>query len=274
VESYLLITPAPSEPLTLAEAKLHLRVETEFEDDDSLINSLITAARKYTEDISSSIFLPQTWRLILDAFPYRCYEEITLRKRPVSRVVSIKYIDQDGNQQTLDPALYQVDNSGFLARIRPAYNQYWPYARCQLNAVEVTFIAGYGDGSDYDVAIVPDIAWVTTAIVSAKTKSGFTVTFGTGAPLGGSTFTYAVSRGSPAIELIAATTVAVAEAGTTKDIAFAQSFEGIPEYLKSALLLLLGHYYENREDVMIGVQPATLPRGYDALIGVERAMRV
>lgn len=274
MDSYRLITPAAAEPISLAEAKLHLRVEEDFEDDDTLISSLITAARKYTEDISSSIFLPQTWRLTLDAFPCRNYEEITLRKRPVSEVVSIKYIDQEGVQQTLDPALYQVDNSGFLARIRPAYNQFWPYARCQLNAVEVTFVAGYGDGSDYDVTIVPDAGWVTTATVSAKTKSGFTVTFGTGAPIGGSTFTYAVSEGDPAIELIAATEVAVDAAGTSATITFAQSFEGIPEYLKSALLLLIGHYYENREDVMIGVQPATLPRGYDALIGVERAMRV
>lgn len=45
-----LLTPPTAEPVSLVEAKLHLRVD--FNDDDALITSLITAARQAAETIT------------------------------------------------------------------------------------------------------------------------------------------------------------------------------------------------------------------------------
>jgi hypothetical protein len=62
-----LITPAAEEPVSLAEAKRHLRVESA--DDDALIASLISAARQAAETLTGRQFVTARWKLVLDSFP-------------------------------------------------------------------------------------------------------------------------------------------------------------------------------------------------------------
>ena len=56
-----------SEPITLADAKLHLKVETTA--DDSLIQSLITSCREEAEEYTGLILISQVWALYLNQFP-------------------------------------------------------------------------------------------------------------------------------------------------------------------------------------------------------------
>ncbi len=44
----------------------------------------------------------------------------------------------------------------------------------------------------------------------------------------------------------------------------------VPGAIKAAMLLLIGHWYEHREDVLVGVTPAMLPMGVDALLAPYR----
>ena len=62
-----LITPPAGEPVSLAEAKLHLRVD--FDDDDSLIQVLISAARQAAETLTNRQLVTARWRMVLDSFP-------------------------------------------------------------------------------------------------------------------------------------------------------------------------------------------------------------
>src|SRR3974377_971688 len=62
-----LITPPAVEPVTLAEAKQHARVE--YPDDDALITGMIVAARRMAETRLRSALITQTWNLYLDSFP-------------------------------------------------------------------------------------------------------------------------------------------------------------------------------------------------------------
>jgi len=135
----LLITAPTAEPVTLAEAKLHLRVDDNA--DDVLIGALITAARQHAEHDTRRALVTQTWKLVLDAFPESV---ITLDRAPVSAVVSVVYTDPDGVSQTLAPGGYQLDDITEPCRLVPAYGSSWPATRAQLNAVAVTYTCGYG----------------------------------------------------------------------------------------------------------------------------------
>lgn len=134
-----LITPASTYPVTLAEAKLHCKVDTT--DDDALITALITAATEMAEQELHRAIMAQTWELTLDAFP----DAFELTRVPVQSVTSVKYYDTNGVQQTIASNLYSLDttNDVGFAYIVPAYNTAWPVTQDIINAVAVRFVAGY-----------------------------------------------------------------------------------------------------------------------------------
>lgn len=157
---------AAAEPLTLAEAKLFLRVEVDADDD--LISALITAARLRCEAIVNRSFVTTTWRLTLDYFPPYSARSLSLLPPaivggysdrnywlnlsdtaielpypPTLAVSSIAYVDPAGTTRTLDPSAYQVA-AGTPGQVTPAYGSIFPATRPQLGAVTVTYTAGYG----------------------------------------------------------------------------------------------------------------------------------
>lgn len=135
----LVQTVAPVvEPITLTEAKDHLRVD--ISDDDTLINALIEAARARAETETHRQFITATFEKTLDFFP----NVIWLEKPKVQSVSSIQYIDTAGTTQTLPAAEFRVDVASEPARIEPAFGFTWPITRPIINAVTVTYVAGYG----------------------------------------------------------------------------------------------------------------------------------
>jgi uncharacterized phiE125 gp8 family phage protein len=141
-------SPPDAEPLGLDELKNWLRVDESA--DDGLITALISAARQDAERFTRRQLVTATWRLTLDAFPHG--GPIILPRPPLQSVTSITYTDANGDAQTLDASAYQVDASAEPARILPAVNGEWPDTQGgKVNAVAVTFVAGYGTKED-----VPD----------------------------------------------------------------------------------------------------------------------
>jgi uncharacterized phiE125 gp8 family phage protein len=156
-EGLSLVTPPGVEPLSLDDAKNVCRVE--ITDDDTLITSLIAAARKVCESYTKSQFITAHYQLVLDQFPVTgniwqfIGMPISLPMPPVQSVTSIQYLDSQGNLQTLDTSRYLVDVVSQPARIAPAFFQPWPITRPQMSAVQVNYVAGFGD----DAADVPDV---------------------------------------------------------------------------------------------------------------------
>ena len=144
--------PPAVEPVSLAEAKLHMRVD--LDDDDALIQKLIEAARRHTEDFTSRSLITQTWKLTLDRFPeslllwrwdaWTCSNVIELPKPPLQSVTSVKYYDPDGVLQTLAASKYLVDAVTEPGRIAPVTGEFWPATQDRINAVEIIYVAGYG----------------------------------------------------------------------------------------------------------------------------------
>jgi uncharacterized phiE125 gp8 family phage protein len=61
-------TPPAIEPVTLTEAKQHLRVD--IADDDTYIEALIVAARQYAEEYLDRALISQQLAVRMDTFPY------------------------------------------------------------------------------------------------------------------------------------------------------------------------------------------------------------
>jgi uncharacterized phiE125 gp8 family phage protein len=153
-----LVTRPAEEPVSLAEAKQHLRVDGG--DDDLLIGSLITAARQAAETKTGRQLITARWKLVLDAFPGPLLmhsakgasfslpgHAILLAKCPVQAVVSIEYMDMNGATQVMPASDYVLDAACEPARLTPVFGKTWPPTLPQMGAVSVTFDAGYGAAS-------------------------------------------------------------------------------------------------------------------------------
>ena len=132
-----LVTGPTTEPLTLTEAKAHLRVTTT--DDDTYIAALIVAAREAAEQRTGRALFTQTWLRTLDSFP----DAIVLRRSPIQSVSFVKYVDTAGTLQTLAPAAYAVDTENEPGWVVPAYGYSWPVTYSTINAVTVQYLAGW-----------------------------------------------------------------------------------------------------------------------------------
>jgi len=138
-----LITPPAALAVSLAEAKSNLRIDND--DQDALITAWIEGITANAEHITGLSFINQTWRVTLDKFP-----DAVILPPPVSSVVSVKYLDLAGVEQTLDPADYIVDSVSQPGYVVPAYGKAWPDTYEQINAVNVEVVSGFSD-ADSDV---------------------------------------------------------------------------------------------------------------------------
>lgn len=138
-----LVTAPAAEPLTLAEAKAHLRVTSS--DEDALVTRLIAAARRQVEATLRRRLITQTWRLLRNDFG----APIVLSDlAPAQSIVSVKYLDTAGALQTLATSVYQLVKEA-PPRLVLAYDQAWPDLRGDIEGVRIEVISGYGAaGSD------------------------------------------------------------------------------------------------------------------------------
>jgi len=253
-----------AEPVSRAEMKIHLRVDTTA--DDELVDVLISAAREWSENFQNRSYVAQTFELKMDYFP----DVIELPRSPLISVSSIQYVDADGDTQTFDASSYRVDSDSEPARITPAYDDSWPDVRAVTGAVTVTFVAGYAD--KFTVTTSTNTC---TALGSTFTDGDLVRLHNSGGalPVGLSAYTdyYIISVSGNTFQLSTASggsAVDITEAGVGTD------FVGlIPSAIVSALKLLCGHLYENRETVLVGVSANELPMGIKSLLSMDKVFQ-
>lgn len=141
----VLVTAPTVEPITLPQAKAHLRVDGDS--DDLYIGDLIQDAREKVETDGNLALMPQVWDQVLDTFPYYS-TPIELLKWPIQNIVSLKYTDAGGNVLTWAPSNYTVNLATLPPRVAPAYAQYWPIlALAQLGAVQIRLSCGFASSA-------------------------------------------------------------------------------------------------------------------------------
>jgi uncharacterized phiE125 gp8 family phage protein len=124
-------------PVTLAQAKAHLRVD--FDDEDSTITALIAAATRAVENRVQRRYCTQTVEWVIQNFPM-CGLRLPLA--PVASVDSVQYTNADGSVSTLDADSYVVTSQGTATVLYPALGAIWPLAWPGPKPVAITFTAG------------------------------------------------------------------------------------------------------------------------------------
>ena len=140
----LVLTSGPAaEPVALAEAKAHLRVDGTAE--DTLIASLIVTARLNVEAAAGLALITQGWSYFFDAWPRG--RALKLPLRPVQAVAAVRLFDENGASTALDPATYLLDGAGMPPRLVRQGALHWPRPGRVANGIEVAFTAGYGNAA-------------------------------------------------------------------------------------------------------------------------------
>lgn len=259
-----LVLGPSAEPISLVEAKAHLRVD--MNNEDILIGLLIGAAREQAEAITHRSLILQTWEQTYDSWPCT----IELPCGPLRAVVSVQYIDSHGVTQTLDVPDYTVDIKSTLGRVVPAYGMSWPSIRNHLNSITVQYQSGYA---------VPFTAVAGTDVITAVdhpyangdriklSNSGGELPAGLGVTgryyavnVSGNDLKLSTTLGGVPIDLTGAGT------GT--------HYLGIvPESIRQAMLLMIGHWYENRESINIDGNATEIPMTSEMLLAPHRVVR-
>lgn len=132
----LQVAPPAGEPVTLDEAKAHLRIDGTEE--ATLLAGLIASARGFVETETRRALIDQGWRLCLDRRPADGI--VHLPKAPLIAVQGVVTYDAAGTPATLSPTSYQVDAASEPARI------WLPEiaAGRRFASIEIDFRAGYG----------------------------------------------------------------------------------------------------------------------------------
>jgi uncharacterized phiE125 gp8 family phage protein len=188
------ITTKPEiEPISLVDAKLHLRIDGDAE--NSTIDRLIGMARQHCEDVARRAFITRTFTAKLDAWPPR--DRMIFPYPPLVGVTSVSYTDKDGVTATWSSSNYIVDNHSEPGQL----------------------------------VLKTDVAWPTE--VTLQSVNGITVVFTAGY-------------------------------GTTA--------KSVPNRYRQAMLLMLGHLYENREAVLVaqGISALPLAMGLEDLLLMDR----
>lgn len=137
-------------PVSLEEAKIHLRLG-DLDEEDDLIEVLIAAATEQAEIFTGRRLITQEWTYYQDSFASdTCDGSILLPYPPISEVTTVKYYDSAGTLTTLvKDTDYSVDIVSMAARIRPAPQRVWPVTQLdKMNAVVIDFTSGYGEGAN------------------------------------------------------------------------------------------------------------------------------
>jgi len=135
-----LIAPPAAEPVSLAEAKAHLRLD--HTDEDTYVAGLGVAARRLAEARTGRSFVTQTWRLTLDALPPG--DEIRLLRGPVQSVMALRVFDADDAASVVSADNYAIDGEARPARLKRTPGAVWPAVGRALAGVEVEYVAGFG----------------------------------------------------------------------------------------------------------------------------------
>lgn len=215
--------------------------------EEDLLSAIITAARQYCEDLQNRAYITQVWELWLDRWPGKDYIEIPLPPLQQPAVTAGSFVTS---------TVYRILTVGTTD---------FTLIGASANTVGVVFTAtgaGSGTGTATASGIVKyydtddTVAYIDGGdyFVDIKSQYGGRVHLNYG-------------KSWPSTTLRPANAVCV-----TFVAGYGDDSTDVPQKFRSAMLLLIGHLYENREAVVTGVVPTKVPIGVEALLWQDRVL--
>tara|TARA_R100001377_G_scaffold61786_1_gene37750 strand:+ start:84 stop:749 length:666 start_codon:yes stop_codon:yes gene_type:complete len=157
------VTAYSTDPVTSSDVKIALRIPTGDSTHNTLITSCINAATKIIMENTQRTLTQETLKLGLDALPYNetasyPYSEgltvapfmskigraLYLPRPPLISITHVKTFDDSDNSTTLAASTYYIDKQNPIPRVILRTGQTWDNLLRVANAIEVTYVAGYG----------------------------------------------------------------------------------------------------------------------------------
>ena len=236
---YTKVTTEPTvEPVSLEEAKLHLKVDNTA--DDVLITGLIQAARQACENYEAKAYCIKTYTAKMNFL-----QSVCLPYPPLAQVDAITYIDENEDTQTLSTDVYGVDTHSEPGIVYLKSGQTWPTVNTELNAVSIVYKAGYMTQFTVsgDTLTVNEAVLAEDEAVRLSTDQGDLPD-----PLQEKVTYYAINVSGNTLELsetVGGSAITLTDAGTGT---FLIGKNTIPSRINAAIKLILSHLYEHRED--------------------------
>lgn len=165
--SIIRTSDAAKEPVGLTDMKAYLRIDCDSE--DAFIRGLIKAARNKCENFTERSFITQTWVQTLDCIPMDSKKApwwdgekqgaissmiplkncIELPRGPLQSVTHLKTFNESDTEATFDSSNYYVDTQSMVGRLCLNSGSSWPTDLRAHNAIEIEYIAGYGDSAGF-----------------------------------------------------------------------------------------------------------------------------
>ena len=159
----VLVTAPATEPVTAAELQTFARANSTTLP-DATAEALITRSRQFIEEMTGLAMITQSWSLTRDAWPgYNSLwwdgvlemastelqsdraRALTFPRYPLASITSVKTYDTASNETTVTVATtFDIDTTSRPGRMMPKSSAAWPTATRQINAIEITYVAGYG----------------------------------------------------------------------------------------------------------------------------------
>jgi len=148
MRSFRRITEPTVEPLTLEQAKAHLRLRTD--DQDARVLDAIKASRDAIEEITGRALLTQEWALRLDAVDVRRDGAIELVRPPVQAVLAVMLSAPGAAPVAIAGADYVLDDDAEPGRLVWGDGKYATALgafAARPAALRITTRNGYGDAA-------------------------------------------------------------------------------------------------------------------------------
>ncbi len=146
-DALTLVTAPTSDPVSIDDAKTHMRVEDT--EDDAYIGSLIKAATAFVDadGVLGRAMVTQTWA----QHGYGWSGRVALTMTPVQSLSAVKYYDVDNALQTATLSDFRLIGTPKDSFVEPVSS--WPATFDRPDALRLEYVAGYGASSAVPVAV-------------------------------------------------------------------------------------------------------------------------